>query len=292
MSLRDEIIIGHRFRLMRKIGSGNSGSVYFSIDISNGQEIAMKIANGTHLEKEKQRYSAFIKDYQQQTNGCSPKGFPDMIWTGEHHHHYCIAYEFLGPTLEDLFEYCDRKFSYHTVFFLGEQILDRLQSIHQTGYTHGSIKPMNIVMGQKKYGRTVFLIDFGSMYPTNTPRNHTSTSLWKSINRHKGFDHGMRDDLESWLYLLAYFLHGSLLWEFSTNDILFKKENEAPKWMDELKLGALWLYVRNLKVDTLPDYRYMRKLLFKIRPQSNPVGPQKLDWEVKPYKYLEAKKDE
>ena len=36
-TLRDEFIVGGKYRLMRKIGSGSFGDIYLGINISNGE---------------------------------------------------------------------------------------------------------------------------------------------------------------------------------------------------------------------------------------------------------------
>jgi casein kinase 1 epsilon len=268
-------MIDNRFRLIAKIGAGNCGDVYVAEDTTNnGQEIAIKLAKGHELEKESRRYRLFLNDYQQR-HGCAPRGFPELIGAYDHLLYHCIAYQLLGPTLKNLFDFCEGKFTPYTTFFVGEQILDRLRSLHETGYTHGSIKPENITMGLRKRGRTVYLIDFGSIFPAHIPRAHSSSSLWKSINRHNKMNHTRRDDLESWLYVMAFFLHGSLLWDTPGADILHLKVTKAPMWMEELQLGPLWRYVQSLLPEAIPDYKHLKRLL---RSQSNRIRPQPLDF--------------
>jgi len=288
-SVIERPLIGNRFLLNVKIGAGNNGDVFVATDTTNNEEVAIKLAKGGHLESESRRYLAFIHDYQEQNHGCSPRGFPSLIWSGHAFRYYCIAYDLLGPTLDDLRRFCDGRFTEYTTFFLGEQILDRLRVLHQTGYTHGSIKPANIAMGLATRCSKVYLIDFGSMHTTETPRIHSSTSLWKSIHRHNGFPHTMRDDLESWLYMMAYLLHGSLLWNENTSkeDILRMKIQDTPNWMETLKLGSLWKYVRGLEATMIPNYQYLKKLL---RQQSNRFPPQAMDWIVKFHKQDKSNK--
>jgi casein kinase 1 alpha len=40
---RSEFVVGGKYRLVRKIGSGSFGDIYLGINISNGEEVAVKV---------------------------------------------------------------------------------------------------------------------------------------------------------------------------------------------------------------------------------------------------------
>ncbi|KAK7861746.1 hypothetical protein R5R35_014377 [Gryllus longicercus] len=40
-----EFIVGGKYRLVRKIGSGSFGDIYLGINVTNGEEVAVKLEN-------------------------------------------------------------------------------------------------------------------------------------------------------------------------------------------------------------------------------------------------------
>jgi len=47
-------------------------------------------------------------------------GFPKFIWYGKEGQYQIMVIEMHGPSLEDLFNYCGRKFSLKTVLLLAD----------------------------------------------------------------------------------------------------------------------------------------------------------------------------
>lgn len=127
--------------------------------------------------------------------------------------------ELLGPTLEDLFNFCGRKFSLKTCLMLFSQILQRLEFMHSKGIIHRDIKPDNIMMGIAQGSSTVHMIDFGltrSVYNKKTGKhiefrtgkNLVGTARFVSINAHLGYELSRRDDLLTLGYVMVYFTLG------------------------------------------------------------------------------------
>ena len=86
-------------------------------------------------------------------------------------------HELLGPSLEDLFNYCDRKFSLKTVLLIADQAIRRVKYIHDKEFLHCDIKPDNFLLGVGNNGNILYTIDFG---------------LARNIDAVEG--HGIRDD--------------------------------------------------------------------------------------------------
>lgn len=49
-------------------------------------------------------------------------GIPNKWWSGVEGGYNILVMDLLGPSLEDLFNYCDRKFSLKTVLMLADQM--------------------------------------------------------------------------------------------------------------------------------------------------------------------------
>merc|ERR1719319_72006 len=133
----------------------------------------------------------------------------------------------LGPSLEQLFNICGRKFSLKTVLQLADQMLSRLEFLHDAGFLHRDLKPDNFLMGIHDSERVVYAVDLGlgkafTREPGNARAQHiayaegktlTGTARYTSINTHLGVEQSRRDDLESLGYIFMYFLRGKLPWQ-------------------------------------------------------------------------------
>ena len=69
--------------------------------------------------------------------------------------------DLLGPSLDEVFQICHKKFSVQTISMIGEQMLSRIESLHNKEYLHRDIKPSNFLIGEGSNSNTIYLIDFG-----------------------------------------------------------------------------------------------------------------------------------
>ena len=125
-------------------------------------------------------------------------GIPKAKWFGDLSDRYVLVMELLGRSLEDLFNYCGRRFSLKTVLLLAYELVCRIETVHAQGLLlHRDIKPENFLMGRGRDRHTVYIIDFGLAKHYSNPRTGqhnpcrsghslTGTARYASINAHNG----------------------------------------------------------------------------------------------------------
>jgi casein kinase I family protein HRR25 len=112
--------IANKYRLGKKIGAGSFGDIYLGTNVLNGEEVAIKMeslkAKHPQLEYEARVYKALAGGV----------GIPFIRWFGTEQNYACMVIDLLGPSLEDLFNFCGRKFSLKTVLLLADQLVPYL----------------------------------------------------------------------------------------------------------------------------------------------------------------------
>ena len=101
-------------------------------------------------------------------------GIPSAIYFGKEGNYNVMVMDLLGPSLEDLFNYCNRRFSLKTVCMLAREMILRLQYFHSRHFLHRDIKPDNFAIGLNENANVVHLLDFGlcKRYRNPTTKEH------------------------------------------------------------------------------------------------------------------------
>uniref|UniRef100_A0A7N0U8Q9 non-specific serine/threonine protein kinase n=1 Tax=Kalanchoe fedtschenkoi TaxID=63787 RepID=A0A7N0U8Q9_KALFE len=134
-------VIGGKFKLGRKIGSGSFGELYLGVNIQTGEEVAIK------LEPVKTKHPQLHYESKLYMLLQGGTGIPHLKWFGVETDHNVMVIDLLGPSLEDLFNYCNRKLTLKTVLMLADQLINRVEYMHSRGFLHRDIKPDNFLMG-------------------------------------------------------------------------------------------------------------------------------------------------
>lgn len=88
-------------------------------------------------------------------------GIPRVYYYGTESIYNVMIMDLLGPNLEELLRYCNGAFSLKTVCMLAQEMLLRVQFLHEHGYVHRDIKPDNFLIGLDQMANVIYLIDFG-----------------------------------------------------------------------------------------------------------------------------------
>ncbi|RNC33966.1 casein kinase, partial [Trypanosoma cruzi] len=214
-----------------------------------------------------------------------------------------MVMDLLGPSLEDLFSFCDRKLSLKTTLMLAEQMIARIEFVHSKSVIHRDMKPDNFLMGTGKKGHHVYVVDFGLAKKYRDPRTHqhipykegkslTGTARYCSINTHLGIEQSRRDDLEGIGYILMYFLRGSLPWQglkAHTKQEKYSRISERKQTTPvetlckgfPAEFAAYLNYTRGLRFEDKPDYSYLKRLFRELFIREGYHVDYVFDWTLK-----------
>ncbi|TXG68518.1 hypothetical protein EZV62_003453 [Acer yangbiense] len=281
--------VGNKFRLGRKIGT----------NIQTNEEVAIKLENVKTKHPQLHYESKLYKILQ------GGIGVPYVKWFGVEGDYNVLVIDLLGPSLEDLFNFCSRKLSLKTVLMLADQMINRVEFVHSKSFLHRDIKPDNFLMGLGRHANKVYVIDFGlaKRYRDNATHQHipyrenknlTGTARYASMNTHLGIEQSRRDDLESLGYVLMYFLRGSLPWQglkAGTKKQKYEKisEKKVSTSIEALCRGyptefaSYFHYCRSLRFDDKPDYAYLKRLFRDLFIREGFQFDYVFDWTILKY---------
>lgn len=288
-------LVNNKYRIVRRIGGGSFGEIYLGVE-PNGEKVAVK------FERHGARCPQLRHEYKVYRELANCHGFCSVYFFGNQDNYNVMVMDLLGPSLEDLFTKCSRRFSLKTVLQLADQILERVDTLHSRHLIHRDIKPANFVIGLGDAGATVYCVDFGlskryrhpknlQHIPHRDGRSLTGTPRYASINNHLGVEQSRRDDLESVGYVLIYFLKGSLPWQGlkaknaqkKYRMILDKKQGVSIAQLCQgcpSQFAEFLAYTRSLKFDAKPDIPYLRKLFRDLYHSQGCASVGKLwDWD-------------
>ncbi|EHK26196.1 casein kinase I [Trichoderma virens Gv29-8] len=289
-------VVGVHYRVGKKIGEGSFGVIFEGTNLLNNQQVAIKFeprkSDAPQLRDEYRTYKILV--------GCP--GIPNVYYFGQEGLHNILVIDLLGPSLEDLFDHCGRRFTIKTVVMVAKQMLSRVQTIHEKNLIYRDIKPDNFLIGRPgtKASNVIHVVDFGMAKQYRDPKTKqhipyrerkslSGTARYMSINTHLGREQSRRDDLEALGHVFMYFLRGGLPWQglkAATNKQKYekigeKKQTTAIKDLCEgfpEEFSKYLTYVRNLGFEDTPDYDYLRELFTQALKNAGDIEDGEYDW--------------
>ena len=156
-------VVGVHYRVGKKIGEGSFGVIFEGTNLLNNQQVAIKFVCRPPPEPGLSRAHSFARNqgkvthrnYEMntgltrswsaavsfafaqlsQTLTCTA-GIPNVYYFGQEGLHNILVIDLLGPSLEDLFDHCNRRFSIKTVVMVAKQMVR--QSAFTRSSTHSS----------------------------------------------------------------------------------------------------------------------------------------------------------
>lgn len=291
-----ELRVARKFRIGPKIGSGSFGEIYAGTNVHTGEEVAIK------LEPLKTKHPQLLYESKLYRVLQGGYGIPGVKWFGSEGDYNVLVIDLLGPSLEDLFNYCGKRLTLKSVLLLAEQMISRLEFMHSRSYIHRDVKPDNFLIGTGTRKHICYVIDFGLAKKFQDPRtgrhipyiegkNLTGTARYASISTHLGIEQSRRDDMESLGFVLMYFLRGCLPWQgLKANTkkqkyqrILERKQATHPEQLCRgypSEFRDYFAHCSAMGFEDRPDYRYLKRIFKDLFDHQGFVDDGLYDWDV------------
>jgi len=206
-------VVGKRYRILSKLGSGSIGDVYLAVDSRSNDRICLKILRSDTKEFEEN----FIREFE--------------ILSRLNHRGLIPVYDFgIDPEYGPFFsmEYASggdlgglKSITPQEFFLISSSICRALEYIHNRGLVHGDIKPTNILIDS---GKNYRLVDFGLSFITGKKAISSSGSaafISPEIIHRSAITN--RSDIYSLGLLFYELVFGKPLYEGSAGEIISKK---------------------------------------------------------------------
>ena len=299
----------NKYKLIKKIRRGSQAQIYLGENIKTFEQYAIKI------EKNKSENCLLKNEIYMlgnlQNNSQKNMGIVEMITCAKYKDYLILVEKLLGKSLEILFLDLSKKFTILDICQIALQCIDRIEYVHSKGIIHCDIKPENFVIGLDD-PNVIYLIDFGlgQKYISLKTGKHieflftgymTGTARYASRNALRGKRLSRRDDIESFMYMILYFLAKKLPWQGLKAKNVGEKYKKIYNYKKEFnyksfcknypkEITKLLEYVYSLAFTEKPLYEYIRESFHKILEQNNLFKKDFFSWmDKKEYEDISSK---
>ncbi len=226
----DRSVVGERYRVEARIGSGGMAEVYRGFDTVLNRTVAIKV-----LLPQFARDAGFVARFRREAQAAARLNHPNIVGvydTGSDGDTQYIVMEFVeGRTLHDFLQ-AGKQMGVMQALDLGERITEAVSAAHAQGVIHRDIKPANVMVTRDG---AVKVMDFGiARIETAETAPQTSAVLGTAAYLSPEQAQGMPVDARTDIYSL-----GTVLYELLcgrppfTGDspvaIAYKQVNEMPE---------------------------------------------------------------
>jgi len=304
----DKIIL-NKYKIIKKISRGSQAKIYLGENIKTFEQFAIKV------EKNKPENCLLKNEIYMlgnlQNNSQKNMGIVEMITCAKYKDYLILIEKLLGKSLEILFLDLSKKFTILDICQIALQCIDRIEYVHSKGIIHCDIKPENFVIGLED-PNSIYLIDFGlgQKYISLKTGKHieflftgymTGTARYASRNALRGKRLSRRDDIESFMYMILYFMAKKLPWQGLKAKNVGEKYKKIYNYKKEFnyksfcknypkEITKLFEYVYSLAFTEKPLYEYIRESFNKILEQNNLYKKDFFSWmDKKEYEDISSK---
>ncbi|KAH8104652.1 CK1/CK1 protein kinase [Cristinia sonorae] len=254
------------------LGSGFSGAIYKATHLYTRQVVALKLQDKDEACPTN-RYERYFYPILQ-----GGLGMPTLWGSGVDGRWDWLAIDLLGTSLDRLYRQSGKNvMDLRSVCCLAQQIIARLEFMHDKGILHRDIQLGNCVVGPAPHEQTIYMIDFGfskqyidprtkrHIPDSNKPRDFLGNYYFTSVNVHcRGKVPSRRDDLEAVALMMIHLLTpGGLSW---VRNGVPKTDHAHTRLKREKQRASPEDLCRGLPSEFEEFLRYCRRLKFAERP--------------------------